>query len=71
MIIKNNIKSNLCLLIIPFIAVSLSCSKDKKKNMVDLEQIDIIDGSNNNRYLFRKEIEKEKWRKNRYKKDEF
>jgi len=46
-----------------------ACGEDVKPNRVELEQIE-IDGSTNDRYLFRKEIEKERERKKRFKKKE-
>ncbi len=41
-----------------------SCSKKKKSRKVEFEQIE-IDGSTNDRYLFREEIRKEKERQKR------
>ena len=38
--------------------------------MVDINQIE-EDGSTNDIFQFKNEIEKEKWEKNRYKKDDF
>jgi len=50
---------------------SVGLKKKKTKRFVEFEQVDDIDGSTNDRYIFRKEIEKEKWEKNRYIKEEF
>ncbi len=46
-----------------------ACSEDVKPNRVELEQLE-IDGSTNDRYLFRKEIEKERERKKRFREKE-
>jgi len=46
-------------------AVSVCCKQKPAKNTVRLEQIR-IDNSNDYRYIFRDEIEREKWRDKRY-----
>jgi len=63
-------KSVIIILIGILLFSSLSCSKKKKQNMVDFNQID-TDGYNNLKYQFREEIEKEKENKRRYKKGPF
>ncbi len=56
-------------LICLFLLFTISC-KEKKKRMVDLDQIN-FDGSNNDKYLFKDIIKKEKFDKVRYKKEKF
>jgi len=47
----------------------ISCSKEKKAVMIDINYIN-IDGSIDEKAVFSKEIEEKKWLKNRYKKTE-
>ena len=56
--------------IIIFLIFLTSCKEKIQPNRVDIKQIN-DDGSNNEKFIFRKEIIKEKWRKNRYKKEKF
>ncbi|MFC1671287.1 hypothetical protein ACFL20_12920 [Spirochaetota bacterium] len=58
-----------CLIIILIFSIP-SCKKKVKKNLVDIKQIE-IDGSTNDRYLFRNDIKRQEWLKNRYKKEKF
>ncbi|MCX7680193.1 MAG: hypothetical protein N2316_13395 [Spirochaetes bacterium] len=44
--------------------------KKKYRNYVDIEQIN-IDSSNNYRYIFKRTIEEERKKENRFKKSEF
>ncbi len=46
------------------------CKKDKPKPMVDIDTIK-TDGSHDDRFLFRKEIEKEESRGKKYQKKNF
>ena len=46
------------------------CSGNQEPNMVDPDQLN-PDGTTNYRYIFKDLIEKQKWEKNRYKKDDF
>ncbi len=59
----------LILLLIPVIFASAGCKK-KEKPMVDMNTIQ-TDGSHDERYIFRKEIEKEKLRNDKKRKPEF
>ena len=63
-------KHLLKLLIFLMIVASLNCTENADKNMVPMDQLN-IDNSNNYRFIFRETIEKEHWRADRYKKDEF
>lgn len=65
-IMKNLLKIIFCLMVFVF----LNCKENADKNLVPMDQLN-IDNSNNYRYIFRKTIEKENWRENRYKRDEF
>jgi hypothetical protein len=57
--------------IINFTAIILTgCSEDIEPNRIDLKHFD-LDGSLNDKYIFRKEIEKEKKAKKRYKRHPF
>jgi len=47
-----------------------SCGKKSEPRFVDMDQVE-VDGSTDDRYEFKEEIEKEKKRKRRYKKEEF
>jgi len=62
----------ICLLFFTMLilSISASCKKEKESPMVDMDTIK-ADGSRDNKYIFRKEIEKEESRKNKYKKNEF
>lgn len=63
MIIKKNL---LFLALIATLMLTL-CSREKsEKSMVDMESIQ-SDGSSNQMYIFRKELEKEKYNNNKYK----
>lgn len=55
-----------------FLTVSLlaGCGKKKESTMVDMDTIQ-TDGSHDDKYIFRDQIEKEEQRKNRYKKNQF
>lgn len=66
---KNRLRS-VYFIILFLIIIFIGCEKAPERNRVELEQIE-IDGSNNDRHIFRNEIKREKWLKNRYKKDEF
>jgi hypothetical protein len=57
----------LSLLIIAFIT---GCGKKKEHPMVDMDSIK-TDGSYDDKYIFKKEIEKEEYRSRKYKKDQF
>lgn len=46
------------------------CGKKKEHPMVDMDTIK-TDGSRDDKYIFKKEIEKEEQRSNKYKKDQF
>jgi hypothetical protein len=65
-VMKGLLKILFCLMVFVF----LNCNEHADKNMVPIDQLN-IDNSNNYRYIFKKTIEKENWRKNRYKRDEF
>ncbi len=56
----------IALLILGFIG----CKEKPEVNRVDLDQIN-VDDSNDYRYIFREEIQKEAERKNKYRKKEF
>lgn len=63
------IKKNLLLLALVAVLMLTLCSRDKsEKSMVDMESIQ-SDGSNDQMYIFRKELEKEKRHINKYKAD--
>jgi hypothetical protein len=57
----------LSLLIFAFIT---GCGDKKKHPMVDMDTIK-TDGSRDDKYIFKKEIEKEEHRSKKYKKDQF
>jgi hypothetical protein len=57
----------LSLLIFAFIT---GCGDKKKPPMVDMDTIK-TDGSRDDKYIFKKEIEKEEHRSRKYKKDQF
>jgi hypothetical protein len=70
-VLKDSVMKRLLRLLVFFMIVaSLNCSEETDKNMVPIDQLN-IDNSNNYRFIFRETIEKENWRANRYKKDEF
>ncbi len=52
-----------------FISMFVSCGK-KEKHMVDMDIIK-TDGSRDDKYIFKKEIEKEEHRSRKYKRDQF
>lgn len=60
----------LLVLFLALIIAGGSCKKKEDPKTVDLDQIE-SDGSTNDRYLFKNEIEREKWREGRYKKKKF
>lgn len=53
-----------------FISMFVSCGKKNENSMVDMDTIK-TDGSRDDNYIFKKEIEKEKYRSKKYKKDQF
>jgi hypothetical protein len=57
------------ILMILALSIYSSCKK-KDINTSPIEQYN-IDQSNDYRYIFKDDIEKEKWRKNRYKENDF
>lgn len=69
-ILKDSVMKNLKILICLMVFVFLNCKDNADKNLVPIDQLN-IDNSNNYRYIFRETIEKENWRENRYKRDEF
>ncbi len=60
------------IIITSFLIISFftRCGKEKESPMVDMDNIK-SDGSHDDKFIFRKEIEKEKSRQNRYKKNKF
>ena len=61
------IKKNLLFLALIAALMLTLCSREKsEKSMVDMESIQ-SDGSSNQMYIFRKELEKEKHHNNKYK----
>lgn len=52
-----------------FTACFTGCGKEKESPMVDMDTIQ-NDGSHDDKYIFRKEIEKEESRGKKYKKDQ-
>ena len=68
----DKMRTLICLLLPVFFSPALfllSCGGDSKHQRVEFEQIE-IDGSTNDRYLFREELQKERERKKRGKKKE-
>lgn len=66
---KMAIKKNLLFLALAALFMLTLCSREKsEKSMVDMDSIR-PDGSHDEMYIFRKELEKEKRRINRYKSD--
>ena len=59
------ILAGMCMLLIP-----AGCEKKPEKNTVDIDQLN-YDNSSDYKYIFRDEVAKEKWKKNRYKKEKF
>ena len=51
--------------------VFIGCKDEKPVKSVELDQIDDSDYSHDDRFQFKKQIEKDEWRKKRYKKSEF
>lgn len=49
---------------------SVGCNEDTKQNLIDIKNFD-LDGSLNDKYIFRNEIKKEKESKKRYQKHPF
>ncbi len=52
------------------ISILAGCSREKETPMVDMDTIK-TDGSHDDRYIFKKEIEKEERRGKKYKKNDF
>ena len=51
-------------------ALLFNCKDKKRPHWIDMRAVQ-FDGSFDDKYLFRKEIELEQWRTNRYKNDKF
>lgn len=52
------------------IAISSGCGEKKETHMVDMDAIK-TDGSHDDKYIFKKEIEKQENREKKYKKNNF
>lgn len=61
---------NMILSAILILSILQGCKEKKKPNMVDMDTIK-SDGSHDDKYIFRKELEKEESRGKKYKKNDF
>jgi len=61
---------SIILLSLIIIAIASGCGKKEKAPMVDMDTIK-TDGSHDDKYIFKKEIEKEEYRDKKYKKNNF
>ena len=63
------IRKKILLLALTTLCILPGCTRDKtEKPMIDMETIQ-SDGSHNQMYIFRKELDREKRKNNRYKSD--
>ena len=61
---------SIILLSLIIIAITAGCGKKKETPMVDMDTIK-TDGSHDEKYIFKKEIEREELRNKKYKKNNF
>lgn len=52
------------------LTINTGCKKEKPRPLIDMDTIK-TDGSHDDRYIFRKEIEKEEYRDKKYQKKDF